>query len=74
VIIKLKKPSNWFQITGPTSFIFTGTLGGIFSITFFVIRTSKKYKRMDQKQKKKVNAIFYLALTLISLLLLSSFI
>jgi len=60
VIIKIKKPSKFFELTSPTSFIFTGTLGGIFGITTVIIKTSKKLKRMDQEQKKKVNLSFIL--------------
>jgi len=74
VIIKLKKLSNLFELTDPTSLIFTGTLGVFFGITIFIIKTNDKFKRIDQKQKTKINAIFYLTLTLISLFLLSFFI
>ncbi|MFX0104203.1 MAG: lamin tail domain-containing protein [Candidatus Hodarchaeota archaeon] len=74
VIIKVKKPSNRFKFPLSTSIIFTGSLGGILGITIFVKRSSKNYKRMDQKQKKKIDALMYLSLTLIILLLLSFFV
>jgi len=73
VIIKVKKP-GLFELTNPTMLITTGTLGSVIGITTVSVKKSKKYKRMDNKQKKKVNSIFYLSLLLTGLFLLTSFI
>ncbi|MFX1344018.1 MAG: Ig-like domain-containing protein, partial [Promethearchaeota archaeon] len=69
VIIKIKKSSEVFRIKNPTGFIFAGTVEGILGITTISMNTSKKFKRINKKQKKKLNSIFYLALTLGGLLL-----
>ncbi|MFX1427169.1 MAG: hypothetical protein ACFFBE_12010 [Promethearchaeota archaeon] len=74
VIIIVKKPITRFELNRLTSLIFTGTLGVVLGITTITINTNKKFKRMEKEQQRKVNIIFYLALTLISLLLLSFFI
>ncbi|MFX1380514.1 MAG: hypothetical protein ACFFA4_15620, partial [Promethearchaeota archaeon] len=70
VIIIIKKPFNWFELTRLTSITFVGTLGVALGITTMIIKTSKTFKRIDEKQQRKVNGILYLGLTLISLLLL----
>ncbi|MFW9894685.1 MAG: hypothetical protein ACFFD7_02660, partial [Candidatus Thorarchaeota archaeon] len=71
VIIKIKKSSQVFRIKNPTGFIFAGAVEGIIGITTIGVNRSNKFKRMNNKQKKKLNSIFYLSLTLVSLLLLS---
>ncbi|MFX1349063.1 MAG: hypothetical protein ACFE92_10360, partial [Promethearchaeota archaeon] len=74
VIIKIKKTSEGFEINNPTMLITTTTSAGILGIATIILRKSKKYKRMDQKQKKKANAVLYLSLLLTGLLLMTSFI
>jgi parallel beta-helix repeat protein len=71
VTIMVKKPFRPFQLR---EFIITGTFGIIFGISVITIRSNKIYKRMEKKQSKKLNAIFYLIFTLISLFLLSYFV
>ncbi|MFX0003405.1 MAG: hypothetical protein ACFE9J_07970 [Candidatus Hermodarchaeota archaeon] len=71
VVIRIMKPTELFELNNPTAFIYTGATGGILGITIIIAKSNKKYKRMDQKQKRKLDSIFLLSLTLISLLLLS---
>ncbi|MFX0105325.1 MAG: hypothetical protein ACFE75_07535, partial [Candidatus Hodarchaeota archaeon] len=73
VIIRLKKP-GLFELRNPVLLITSGTIVGTLGITTISVKKSKKYKRMDSKQKKKLNAILYLSLLLTGLLLLTSFI
>ncbi|MHA2281378.1 MAG: lamin tail domain-containing protein [Promethearchaeota archaeon] len=70
VIIKVKKSFNSFKL--PRIFIVVGTSGCVIGITTIIKKTSKKYKRIEQKQKKKIDALIYLSLLLISLTLLTS--
>jgi len=52
----------------------SGMLGGVLVTTTIIMKKTKKYKRMDQKQKKKVNSILYLSMLLTGLFLLTTFI
>ncbi|MFX0005997.1 MAG: hypothetical protein ACFFAV_04620 [Candidatus Hermodarchaeota archaeon] len=73
VIIKITKP-GLFEITNPIMF-YTGAISiGALGTATFTVKKTKKYKRMDQKQKKKVNSILYLSFLLTGLILLTSFI
>ncbi|MFW9820626.1 MAG: hypothetical protein ACFFE5_13535, partial [Candidatus Thorarchaeota archaeon] len=73
IIIRLKKPGI-FEITNPVLLFTSGTLLCTLGITTISIKKGKKYKRMDSKQKKKLNAILYLSFLLLGLLSLASFI
>jgi len=71
VVIRIVKPKDVFELNNPSGFIFTGAIGGVLGITTIIVKSNKKYKRMDRKQKRKLDSIFFLSLTLIGLLLLS---
>ncbi|MFX1504301.1 MAG: hypothetical protein ACFFDH_25295, partial [Promethearchaeota archaeon] len=70
VRIIIKKPSNWLELSRLIGVTFIGTLDVFLGISTIIIKTSNKFKRIDEKQQRKLNGIFYLSLTLISLLLL----
>ncbi|MFX1470498.1 MAG: hypothetical protein ACFFB8_17780, partial [Promethearchaeota archaeon] len=73
VIIKIKK-SELFELANPTMLITAGAIEGILGISTISIKKNKKFKRMDKKQKMKLNSILYLSMLLTGLLLLTSFI
>ncbi|MFX0087994.1 MAG: hypothetical protein ACFFAU_20240, partial [Candidatus Hodarchaeota archaeon] len=73
VIIKINKP-ELFELTNPALLITTGTIEGILGISTISVKKNKKYKRMDRKQKRKLNTILYLSMLLTGLFLLTSFI
>ncbi|MFX0104204.1 MAG: hypothetical protein ACFE75_01780, partial [Candidatus Hodarchaeota archaeon] len=73
VIIKIKK-SGLFELNNPTMLYTSGILVGVLGTATITAKNTKKYKRMDQKQKKKLNGVLYLSLLLSGLLLLTSFI
>ncbi|MFX0039931.1 MAG: hypothetical protein ACFFB9_02630, partial [Promethearchaeota archaeon] len=74
VLVKLKRSSGLFEIKNPVLLITTGSFGGVLGITNISFKKSKKYKRLDNKQKKKISAILNLSLLLIGLIALTSFI
>jgi hypothetical protein len=72
VVTIVKKPSELFEIKNPIMLISSGAVGGILVITTISVTKNKKFKRLDKKQKKKVNAILYLSSLITVLLLLTS--
>jgi len=73
VTIKIKKP-GLFELKSPTMLYTGGILVGALGTATITLKNTKKYKRMEKKQKKKVNSILYLSLLLTGLFLLTAFI
>jgi hypothetical protein len=73
VSIIVNKP-DIFELNNPMLLATAGTTGGVLAITTISMKKSKKYKRMDDKQKKKASAILYLSILLTGLLAITSFI
>ncbi|MFX1258797.1 MAG: hypothetical protein ACFFAN_13130 [Promethearchaeota archaeon] len=73
IIVKIKKTES-FQLPNATLFIIAVAIGFALGISTFGLKKSKKYKRLDQHQKKKLNSILYLSILLTGLLILISLI
>ncbi|MFX0003403.1 MAG: hypothetical protein ACFE9J_07960 [Candidatus Hermodarchaeota archaeon] len=73
VTIRIKK-SGLFELKNPIMLYTSGILVGVLGTATITVKNTKKYKRIDKKQKKKVNSILYLSLLLTGLLLLTAFI
>ncbi|MHA2281377.1 MAG: beta strand repeat-containing protein [Promethearchaeota archaeon] len=73
VTIKIKK-SGIFELNNPTMLYTGGILIGVLGTATITTKRTKKYKRMDQTQKKKLNYVLYLSLLLSGLLLFTSII
>ncbi|MFX0002960.1 MAG: hypothetical protein ACFE9J_05700, partial [Candidatus Hermodarchaeota archaeon] len=72
VDIKLRRTHEVFKIKNPIGITTSGTIGGILGIITIGANKTKKFKRMNKKQKKKINTILYLSLLLSGLFLLTS--
>ncbi|MFW9770787.1 MAG: hypothetical protein ACFFEO_01270 [Candidatus Thorarchaeota archaeon] len=73
IIVKIRKP-GLFDLKNPNLFLTTGIAESVLFVSLISLKKNKRYKRMDKRQKKRLNSILYLSLLLTGLFLLTSFI